>query len=76
MEEAPKGMVPGIYNIASVGSKPIYRTGIMIAQSYSQKTLQNHSSGSQTKFNTICNPIPLVMTNPYVIKDMIKQQKS
>ncbi len=34
MESADHGMVPGIYNLASVGSKPIYRTGLMITKSY------------------------------------------
>ena len=33
LESSPKGMVPGIFNIDSVGSRAIYRTGVMIAKS-------------------------------------------
>ena len=48
----------------------------MIAQSYSHKTLENHLTEAQTKYNPISNPIPMVTTNPYLIKDMLKQPKS
>jgi hypothetical protein len=79
LENSVSGMVPGIYNLASVGSRPIYRTGVMITSNspmgvsakYVERT-SDEKNERKEKYNTITNQIPQVTQNPYILKEMRK----
>jgi hypothetical protein len=77
LENSVGGMVPGLYNLASVGTRPIYRTGVMISTgsplSVSAKYAdKGDNSERKNVYNTITNQIPLVTQNPYILKEMRK----
>ena len=76
IENNHNGLIPGLYNLASIGSRPIYRTGMMIANT---SPIANNKFGEgpnsegkivKQKYNTITNQIPYVTTNPYILKQM------
>ena len=81
-EGAPTHMIPGIYNLASVGTRPIYRTGVMIANSPpipSAKAYEHHNKSANVlqsyRYNPITNQIPMLTSNPYILKEMQRYKK-
>ena len=90
-------MIPGISNIPSVGSRPLYRIGNVFSQSFDNssittinsetssfksiphKILPNSSAdyGVGLKYDTIINPIPNYLQNPYILKQrkMLHERK-
>ena len=76
LENSVGGMVPGLYNLASVGTRPIYRTGVMISTGspmcMSAKYAKGENIEKKNVYNTITNQIPLVTQNPYILKEMRK----
>jgi len=76
--ETSRAMIPGIHNIASVGSRPIYRTGVIISSSpplLSPKYIEAMEKRDTTKYNTITNPMQGITQNPYILRDLDKKKK-
>jgi len=72
-------MVPGLYNLASVGTRPILRTGAIITNSpgLTQKSkyeaIQRMEKQAKDTYNPITNPIPKMTQNPYLLREMQKR---
>jgi len=81
LESSPKPMIPGLYNLASVGTRPIYRTGVLITNSpnlggsakYDAASMESKGkSMKEQSYNTITNPYPTLTSNPYILREMQK----
>ena len=85
IENAPTHLIPGLYNLASVGTRPIYRTGVMIASSNSppmnslkanpDRHGNSKSISDSNRYNPITNQIPMLTSNPYILKELHKYKQ-
>ena len=75
-EKSPRPMIPGLYNLATVGTRPIYHTGVMITNSLNLGSAPHVQQESHkvlnNKYNPITNPIPTMTSNPYFLREMQK----
>ena len=69
LENYKGAMIPGVYTIASVGSKPLYHMGNKY--SIDNTPPKNPIYLKETVlYNPITNPIPMLTTNPYLKKQL------
>ena len=77
IEGAHSHLIPGLTNLASVGTRPIYRTGVMIANSPNigggKANMDKVGKQSvEVRYNPITNQIPMLTANPYIMKEMMR----
>lgn len=70
------GLVPGLYNIASIGTRPVHRVA---ANNVREMHMSTHADAIEKsyeiphlKYNPITNPIAMITSNPYILKEMNK----
>lgn len=75
-QDSSIAMVPGLYNIASVGTKPICRIGAnyrSITKPHMINQDSTHTSMDvERKYNPITNPFSVFTSNPYILKEIKK----
>lgn len=81
MASAHSHLIPGLYNIASIGTRPIYRLGLMLSSSPRQSSVPKRDRSADDKltlgrYNPITNQIPMITSNPYIMRELEKYKQS
>jgi hypothetical protein len=67
-------MIPGLTNIPSIGTRPIYHSGVQISTTAkpAARSIEEYTPPMNV-YNPITNPIPVITLNPYILKQFRKK---
>jgi hypothetical protein len=71
IEHSKNALIPGVYTIASIGTRPVYKYGPSVSYAIKGKAEEKQLQ-DPVLYNPITNPIPRATSNPYMIKQYLK----